>query len=160
MKERTKQWLAAIICFLFLFTANKCASQNQRVVRANKHIAFAPTRPLVFNTVTKDTIYVSILADSISSLEYEYGLYASMSSKVSIQGFKIKIGFTDNTTFEFHQVRINNKHNWAEFSIDLELLAKMQSVKFDYLCFENDRISYRCANIGNGDYFIKFFSKL
>jgi hypothetical protein len=162
MTEKTKQWIAAILFTLFFIIASLCSSQVQRIARHHdkKIVTLLPEKPMKFNAGENDTIFVSILADSVGKSDYNVSVFMFMpKSKFNIN-YSIQIGFEDGSSIELYSSTSAIKYNFLEYEIDEEYWQKLKACKFDLISFNHDNIVEPCVNIRTKDYFIIFLNSL
>jgi len=162
LTEKAKKRLFLLFSILFLLIAHKCAGQISRVNRMLDSLnvwTIYPNVPMKFNPGNDgDTIYVSIVADSIESYSYEYKLLVAFPVNKSIKGYWVEIGFKNGEVGSFYQLHRNN--NFAEFVITSENLHRLESYKFDYISFNTRYVIEPCTMVKTKDYFMKFLQQL
>ncbi len=159
-KEGRNIIIVAILAIAFLLIANAITGQTLEVLRTDNYNEYLqcktkriyPKEALTFKASdeVKDSIFLSIMADSIKVNVYSIKLYAFFPKQVDIRGSKsITITFTDNTIAVFKMALSEQQgdFNYMEYIMDKNYYnhlrrLKIKSVEFEavrrYKIYEDD----------------------
>lgn len=162
--EKRNKWLVALLAIAFLVMAFVTQGQVERYIRHdgnyNVITTVTPIKPMRYVADGADTltqsIYLSILKDSIDLNNIKYEVYAYYPSHVNLNGAEIKIGFTDGSSTVLKQDKWSQKDNYSEFKLLPIDLENLKFKKFDYLLFSDIA---QCVKIKDKDYFMKFLKE-
>lgn len=155
ISEKNKQRLIAILFLLFFFVLYQCSGQ-QRIHRYpnNPNITtLTPEEPMKFDGGDNDTIFLSILADSLGWKEYKYSLYCYFPR--AINNFSIELQYINNTSQIFTPERIID--GYAEFKVSD---GKLAYLPLSAVIFYNNNVVQSCINVRTRNYFINFYKKV
>lgn len=105
-----------------------------------------------------DSVYLSIMADSVGDGSYLVKLYAFLPKEFKVESVRnIAIEFTDNTVFVLDLSRIELTESYVEYELTQSIFEKMVSVKFKRIVFnETTQVFFKSER----DYFISFFNAI
>jgi len=143
-----------ILMFLFgiafLMLAAKCTGQTVELTRADNYDDYLhrptkriyPKDALTFRSPIneKDTIYLSILADSVQVNAYSIKLYAFFPNTIDVRGSKrIIVTFTDKSvsTFKMCLATKEGDFNYMEYYLDEHSYTKLHTLKVINIEFES-----------------------
>ncbi len=148
--ERRNNVIAVIICLFLIVLATKCTSQTIELSRSANYntdlnretTRIYPKDALVFRSPMdeKDTIYLSILADSIQPNAYSIKLYAFFPKSVNTKKSKyVTITFTDNTSGVFRMCLNEEQsyYNYMEYNMNTNFYHKLKTLKVKNIEFES-----------------------
>jgi hypothetical protein len=164
-KERRNNLLMALFVLLFFVTAVKCTSQTVEVKRQAGYDSYLeqqtttifPKTSLSFDSPInkKDTIFLSIMVDSIRPSGYTVNLYAYFPRNTNFNETKnVTLFFADESWFTFY-VTEKDETGYVVYHVDLSTLKKLTSTPVYRVAFDK---------IGKGDvsynknFFTSFFN--
>lgn len=164
--EKRNNLLMILFAVAFLVIAFKVTGQTLDVSRQssydnylNKQVtSIFPTDPLLFASPVnkKDTIFLSIVADSVSVNAYKIKLYVFFPRNVDIKKTKsITLGFADKSTATFGVYKTDEKQGYVEYFLSEQSYKKLLRTKFEYVVFDNIA---QCYVKNEQDYFVGFFN--
>lgn len=155
LSEKNKQRIAAILFTLFFLIVYQCSGQKRihRYPSYPEIVTLTPDKPMKFDGGNNDTIYLSILADSLDEYDYQYTLYCQFPR--SVNNFSIEIQYTNNTTQIFEPYRIVD--NYVELKIND---GKLAYLPLSAVIFYNNNVMQSCIRIKTKDYFINFLKQV
>ncbi len=127
------------------------SSKNHMVVRKHSKMPMKFVSPIN----KKDTIYIGVMADSISNEEMNLSIYGYFPLNIRINGMIIILEYTDGSEDVFKMVELG-ENNYGSFSIinDLYYLYSKTPKKIKFRNFAVYDIPKK-----NKNFFIDFFKK-
>lgn len=103
----------------------------------------------------KDTIYLSILSDSISPKSYGIRLYAYFPENTDLNRSKIRIGLSDGSEYYLVLNSVDFENRYVEYDLTDELYAKMLKIGVKKVAFNDVMKNYA---IDDEYYFMAFLN--
>lgn len=164
--EKRNNLLMILFAIAFLVIAFKVTGQTLDVSRQesydnylNKQVtSIFPTNPLLFASPInkKDTIFLSIVADSVTVNAYKIKIYAFFPRNVDVRKTKsITFGMIDKSTITFGVYSLDEKQGYVEYFLSEQSYKKLLRTKFEYVVFDNIA---QCNVKNEQDYFIGFLN--
>lgn len=168
IKNEKRNNILVILFIILFFTGAKLFSQTTDLARktylnpeSNKETTYLfPNEGLSFVSQENnaDSIYISIMADSVSEHQYMVNFYAFFPETIDIKTVtRIVIEFDDNSIFMVDAFRVEKENNYVEYDISKSLYVKLITVKFNRIIF-NEKTQVTAKS--NKDYFMSFFNAI
>lgn len=166
--EKRNNLLMILFSILFFAVATIASGQTEVLSRKtyfnsdlNKETTYLfPSGGLSFISEKNnmDSIYLSIMADSVGDGSYLVKLYAFLPKEFKVESVRnIAIEFTDNTVFVLDLSRIELTESYVEYELTQSIFEKMVSFKFNRIVFnETTQVFFKSER----DYFISFFNAI
>jgi len=162
-EEKRNKILMFVFAIIFFSLAYITQGQTMKIARwgaaspSSTVITKVPSYPLMFRPLsTKDTIYLSAVADSVGNNVYAIALYCYVSEGVKLTDGGVKIWYKDLSVDEF----VLQEHNKIDNSAKYNIVGNSLSNLFhkEMFAVEVKGLVY-CESIANKKYFMEFFSK-
>lgn len=159
-KERRLRIFTWGFILAFFFIAYKCSGQNIRIKRYsdNKTITILPKVPMKFNDGNNDTIYLSILADSLAK-GYDCRLFCFMPHNRDIKKYSVSIWTADGDFTALNPSNVIEQYNYAEYDLSASQTT-MINQKVEMIAFDTQTTTEPCVDIKTAYFFVKFFAGL
>ncbi len=164
--EGRNNLLMIIGVIAFFFIAFKVTGQTELARRANfdyeinkPTTLIFPSEGLEFVTESKlDTVYLSVIADSISVRQYGIKLYTFLPKTSKFQGVKsIIIEFEDKSMFAYETSRTEVSEGYTEYNLSKLAYQKLVTTRIKKIYFNSVTLNVVKSD---RDYFISFFNAL
>ncbi|CAK0764791.1 hypothetical protein CCP3SC1AL1_350020 [Gammaproteobacteria bacterium] len=156
--EKRNQRLFALLCIIVL-SIMFAQGQVQRLDdydNGKLYVCKVPKNPLSFNfSNTKDTLYLTIIADSIQKDVYSIMLYTYYTEKMAVPDKGLKIWFPDGSFESFEAYEVNKKERYIKYNIVGNSFEKMHKKEIEAIEFKEVAL---CESIGKKRYFIDFLN--
>lgn len=153
-------YIVFILFIILVIAAISAKGQVNRVLDkdadGNIYVCKSSSYPIVLRTlVSKDTLFVYAIADSLGDNVYSVMLYAKGSNGV-MPSETAKIWYKDGSMDLFEPYMIDKNKRWVKYNIIGHSLSNLYYK--EYIAIEFPQVGF-CDQIVDPKYFIKYFSK-
>lgn len=164
--ERLNKFLLGLCIIMFFAIAAKCTAQidvhrNTVFNELLKHdiTTISPAEGLKFGSPTgrQDTIFLSVLADSLTIKSYCIRLYAFFPKGIDIDGYGVTLKFSDGYYFKCKQVLYDKTDNYCEYTLPNDIYYHLAHATCSDISLENVG---EIVNLKYKEFFMDFVNTL